>query len=130
MLINFNKPLKIDAGGGFEDGPIGGFVPQMSVNDAKSWKGKRFNAGKEGDRIELRKQFGSSLVLIFVAKNGWSYSSKFEFTGKKPAAWDWGVDTAGKNVRISMNGPLLMNWDQWAEFNAVIDEAKQILNAD
>lgn len=135
-LIDFTKPARVDAGGGFEDGPVGGYVPQMSAADAQRWKAKQFNLGKENARIELRKTFtgvnngqGNTQVTIFVALDGWDFATKHEHRTAKTATSDWfHKDTRGLNVRISMNGPLLLSWEQYRELDSVINEAWAMVN--
>lgn len=130
MLLNFDKPAKVDVGGGFDGGPKGGYVPQMSTADAQRWKAKRLNAVKPNDRIELRKNFGSTQVFMIVALDGWDLSGKNEFRkGRDPKGY-YSTDTRGLNVRMSMNGPLLMTFETFAEFNQIVEEAKALLLAD
>lgn len=137
-LIDFNKPKKVKIDYGFEDMPNGGYMPQMSDADARKWKGKRFNKGKDGDRIEVRKSFDECQILIFIAKDGWVYSNKGETIEPEYRSY---IDahgkenkyvsnrpTKGKNVRISMNGPLKLSFLEWQELADVIEEAKNILN--
>ena len=121
------KPAKVDVGGGFDGGPEGGYVPQMSAADAQRWKAKEFNLGKENARIELRKTFGSTQVTMFVALDGWDYAAKYENrTGKKNGHY-YCTDTRGLNVRMSMNGPLLLTFEQFDEINRIVVEAATYL---
>lgn len=128
-LLDFAKPTKVDVGGGFDGGPEGGYVPQMSKADAERWKAKQFNLGKENARIELRKNFGNTQVFIIVALDGWDLAAKYEHRRPYKRGDDvcFHTDTRGLNVRMSMNGPLLMTFDQFAEFSAIVEEAKQYL---
>jgi hypothetical protein len=129
-LLNFTKPAKVDIGGGFDGGPEGGYVPQMSATDAQRWKAKRFNAGKPNDRIELRKNFGSTQVFMIVALDGWDLSGKNEFRRGRKTNEYYFTDTRGLNVRMSMNGPLLMTFETFAEFNQIVEEARAVLLVD
>lgn len=134
-LLNFTKPTKVAIGGGFDGGPEGGYVPQMDIADATRWKAKHFNLGKENARIELRKTFtginngqGSTQVTIFVGLNGWDNPSKHEYCRAQKGTDNWFfTDTRGLNVRMSMNGPLLMTFEQFNEIHKIVDEAKQYL---
>lgn len=139
MILDFNKPKKVKIDYGFEDGPTGGYMPQMSDDDAKRWKAKRFNKGKDGDRIEIRKQFGATLLLIIVGKDGWNYKSETpdtEIISTSVSSYDGTVyhrysnGTRGLNVRMSMNGPLLMSWALYKELDSAINEAWALLNED
>lgn len=135
MLLNFDKPNKVAIDAGFEDGPPGGYVPQMDVTDAQRWKAKKFNIGKENARIELRKTFtginngqGSTQVTIFVALDGWEFATKHEYRSAKTSTSDWfHTDTRGLNVRMSMNGPLLMTFETFKEINDIVTEAEQYM---
>ena len=134
-LLDFTKPAKVDVGGGFDGGPEGGYVPQMGKADAERWKAKQFNIGKENARIELRKTFtgvnngqGSTQVTMFVALDGWDFAAKHEYRRAKQAGDNWfHNDTQGLNVRMSMNGPLLMSFEQFAEINEIVEEAKRYM---
>jgi hypothetical protein len=137
VLLDFNPPKKVEIEYGFEDGPTGGYMPQMSQTDARRWKAKKFNIGKENARIELRKSIGGgvsgrgpvSQVTIFVALDGWDLASKFEHRGPNGKS-KWGsnlFDTTGLNVRMSMNGAILMTFEEFAEINQIVNEAKDYL---
>lgn len=135
-LLDFAKPAKVDVGGGFDGGPEGGYVPQMSKTDAQRWKAKQFNIGKENARIELRKTFGginngqgSTQVTMFVALDGWDFAAKHEYRRAfvRGQSDYFHNDVRGLNVRMSMNGPLLMTFEQFAEINAIVEEAKHYL---
>ncbi len=133
-LLDFTKPTKVDVGGGFDGGPEGGYIPQMGKKDAERWKAKPFNIGKENARIELRKTFtgvvngqGSTQVTMFVALDGWDYAAKHEYRRANDGKDYFHNDTRGLNVRMSMNGPLLMTFEQFAEINEIVEEAKRYM---
>jgi len=133
-LLDFTKPLKVTIDAGFDGGPTGGYVPQMSEADATRWKSRHFNIGKENARIELRKTFtginngqGSTNITIFVALDGWDYATKYEArTANVTGEW-FHTDTRGLNVRMSMNGPALMTFEQFNEIAQIVAEAKKYL---
>lgn len=124
-LLNFKVPEKKSMGGGFDGGPVGGYVPQMSYEDAERWKCKIFNEGKENSRIEIRKSFDCVQIFIIVAKDGWDLSSKNE---KRNANSTLYFDTKGLNVRMSMNGSLRLTFEQFEEIGKIVEEAKEYLN--
>jgi hypothetical protein len=129
-LLNFEKPAKVTVEAGFDGAYTdGGFTPQMSDADAHRWKAKKFNVGKDGGRIELRKSFepNSTQVHIIVALDGWDYAKKHEKRESNPAGRCFHTDTRGLNVRMSMNGPLLMTFDLWNEMNQLVQEARDYL---
>lgn len=136
MLLDFTKPAKVTVEAGFDGGPDGGYVPQMSQSDAQRWKAKHFNLGKENARIELRKTFtgigngqGSSQVFMIVALDGWDLAAKHEHRREPDPMECFGTDTRGLNVRMSMNGPLHMTFEQFAEINQIVQEARAYLES-
>lgn len=132
-ILDFKKPktVKVDAGfdGAYSDG---GYAPQMSQKDAQKWRAKRFNEGKDGDRIEIRKSFGhwGTQVFIIVAKDGWNLAAKHEDRAGARGKYVPNMDTRGMNFRMSMNGALRLSWAQYEEMNAAIREAWSLLNVD
>lgn len=134
MLLNFDKPQKVKIDAGFDGGPDGGYVPQMDKSDAERWKAKLFNAGKENARIELRKTFtgvnngqGASQVFMIVSLDGWDLAAKHEQRSAMKKGYYMGTDTRGLNVRMSMNGPLLMTFDTFNEIDQIVNEAREHL---
>lgn len=125
MTLDFSKPKKVENLAGFDGGPENGYQPQMSRFDATRWKAKLFNANKSNARIELRKTFSSTQVFIIVALDGWDLSSKNE---KIKPDNQMQFKTKGLNVRMSMNGPLLLTFEQFEEIQKVVDEAKDHLS--
>lgn len=136
MLINFDKPQKRMSARdhadsyGFDGGPLGGYVPNMSKSDAERWKAKHINQGNENARIDLRKTFtgiGNGQGSMFVALDGWDHAAKYEHRRERRPGEDMFTNTQGLNVRMSMNGPILMTFEQFAEINQIVEEAKTIL---
>ena len=127
MLLDFEKPKKITNDYSFEDGPPGGYMPQMSDADAVKWKAKHFNKGKPGERIEIRKSFNGVQVFIIVAKDGWDLAAKNEHMVANDPDRYWGKITKGLNFRMSMNGALMMDFAMFDEFTTAIAEAKGML---
>lgn len=128
-LLNFNAPKKIKIDRGFDGGPDGGYMPQMSDDDAARWKAKILNEGKCNARIELRKSFPNTAtqVMIFVALDGWDFANKNESIDQKQEQYGHTQATRGLNVRMSMNGPLKLTFEQFDEFAQIIAEAKAYL---
>ena len=132
MALDFSKPEKVENKNSFDGDPTGiGYVPQMSQEDANRWKAKRFNAGKYGDRIELRSSSPGSQVLVIVGMEGWNY--KNESPHRAAGTWDRFNKlngSHGKNVRISSNGPMSFSLKEWSDLNELILEAYQLMNDD
>lgn len=126
-LLDFNPPAKVHIEYGFDGGPTGGYMPQMSDDDANRWKAKKFNIGKENARIELRKTFKGVQLFMIVALDGWDLAKKFEKRAPEyddQGNWMRHNDTRGLNVRMSMNGPLRMTFDVFSEINQIVQEAR------
>lgn len=117
MLISFDKPTKIrsteehNSYFSSDTGIAGTYVPNMSDADMKKWKGKHINKGKSNARIEIRKTIYNQ-ILIVVTLGGHELSYKNE----------------KYDIRISMNGPILLTFEQMEELNSVILEAKALLS--
>jgi hypothetical protein len=121
MLISFDKPKKLRSTSEHNntympDTNINGtYVPNMSIEDELKWKGKHIKGDNE--RIEIRKTLGSQLLIIV-------YKNKHKSIYK-----DWREKTRDHDdIKISMNGPLQLSWEEYDEFKLVIEEAKEILN--
>jgi hypothetical protein len=137
---------------GFEDGPTGGYQPNMSEYDANRWKGKLVGTKTGFPQVEIRKKAGASLMTIIVnLGDGYNYKyysaipKEFKnlenFGAGESRTWmdcvedaeyfdfaDFaGSTTSGTNVHISMNGPATLCFQEIAELTMVIHEAKAVL---
>ena len=84
----------------------------MSDEDNNKWKAKYIKFNDE--RIEIRKSFDGTQVVIVVYKN--------------IIEGDWKNNIKGhKNIKISANSKVHMTFDEYNEFIGAIEEAKQIL---
>jgi hypothetical protein len=101
-----------------DSGVAGTYVPNMSEEDTKKWRGKHIKGQRIDERIEIRKTIGGTQLLVVV------YKEK-RFTHWKVNQAEWYKNH--NNVRLSMNGKLDMTFDEYDEFVKVIAEAKQIL---
>jgi hypothetical protein len=124
-MIDFDKPKKVrtteEHNNMFssDSGVAGTYVPNMSIEDQKKWKGKHIKGDDE--RIEIRKTIGGTQLLIVVYKNT-------RFTDWKVNQDEWYKNH--NNVRMSMNGKLDMTFKEYDEFIEVINEAKEILKVE
>ena len=125
-MINWDKPKKVhdpEDMPSFDGGPPGGYVPNMTEEDMRSWKGKIVGKKLKQPQVELRKTFGEHFggayaqVLIIVSLTG---------TGFKYGYYDRD-QTKDVNIHISMNGAAHMTFEQLDEMNEAIEEAKQLL---
>lgn len=111
----------------FDDGPAGGYDGNMSQADKLRWKAKLFNKGKPDSRVELRKTFDSTQLVIIVALNGWAYKTHEKPEVAVSGSGRWFTSTLGPNVRMSMNGPLMLTFDQFHEIDEAVKEAHKAL---
>jgi hypothetical protein len=105
VVIDWKKPKKARPQAehnrySFNDGPPGGYIPNMSDEAKARWKGKKI--GGKNPRVEIRKTGcqGNQMLIIVSPTNG---------------------------VRISMNGPIVLNFPDWADMQAAISEAREVL---
>jgi hypothetical protein len=75
-------------------------------------------------RVEVRWSKGTANVLLIVGLDG--YNHKYY----KPEG-RWSTNTLGKNIHLSMNGPLIMTFDEMGQFmneiGQAVNEAKRKL---
>lgn len=131
-VLRWDKPKKVRtpeqnaAHYGFEDGPTGGYQPNMSDADAATWKAKETGMKSGFPQVEIRKSFKSAQCLIIVnLGKGYKYKSYEPVKGPN----SWGTPTRGINVHISLNGPLQMTFKDVEEMQEAIQEAKDYLAA-
>jgi len=67
-------------------------------------------------RVEVRWSKGSANVLLVVGLDG--YNHKYY----KPGG-HWGTNTLGKNIHLSMNGPLMLTFDEMGKFMNELGQA-------
>ncbi len=159
MVLMWEKPKKTQTtdqwaeGAGFDGGPTGGYQPNMSEDDARCWKAKMTGKKLGFPQVEIRKQAGDSLMLLVVNLGaGYHYKSHRAAPdieqaekmsayhgqsrhGKPGTATDIGHEimaqdnTAGINIHMSMNGPSLMTFQDFADMQTAIAEAKAALES-
>jgi hypothetical protein len=130
-VLNWTKPAKKLSpkewanSYGFEEGPTGGYVPNMSDEDMKRIKPKLIGKTTDHPQIELRKTFGAQLIVIVSLGNGYNYKG-FKADSKKDD-WKSGQHTKGFNIHWAANGPIQMTFAEMDEIYAAIAEAKEVL---
>lgn len=150
-LLMWDRPKRAHSkeewkeGYGFDGGPTGGYMPNMSDDDARRWKAKLVGTKTGFPQVEIRKQAGPSLMTIIVNLGaGYAYKGRtpaydvekarthyVDSTRMKPMSL---VDrialqevSAGTNVHMSMNGPALMDFQDMADMSRAIEEARAVL---
>lgn len=106
---------------GFDDGPAGGYQPNMSLEDQQRWKAKITGTKLGFPQVEIRKSFKSvdAVQMLIIVNLGDGYTYKHR-TPK---------DTKGINVHMSLNGGAQMSFQDIQDMNRAIEEAKQALIA-
>lgn len=126
MLLNFNKIEKVMSEKEREEkyssdcNVIGTFVPNMSVEDMRKWKGKHIK-GKD-ERVEIRKSINGTQLVIIVYKEE-RYERGFNDYSNKEYEL-----LIHKNVHISANGKIILSTLDYEEMIKVINESNFILN--
>ncbi len=103
---------------GFEDGPTGGYVPNMSAEDAARWKAKLVGKTTGTPQVEIRRSIGQYQLLLIVSLGG-GYKYK----------WYTREQSTGVNVHLSANGPIQMSFQDVQDMHTVVQEAKQFLES-
>jgi hypothetical protein len=120
VLIKWDKPRKIRSAESrakmysSDSGVPGTYVPNMSVDDMKSWKGKVVGMNNGHPQVEIRKH---PFLMIVSVDGGYKY--KF-YTPE---------NTGRFNVHISSAGPIQLTFDEWEEMKLVVEEAKEKLRS-
>jgi hypothetical protein len=142
---------------GFEDGPKGGYLPNMSEADKLSWKAKITGKKLGYPQVEIRKttRHGSQVMIIVSLGGGYNYKQykainddtyfkdeadwmakigpgsrfpQYETVEAAKAGYDeWRHPTRGLNVHMATNGPIQMTFDELDQMNEAIEEAKVAL---
>lgn len=121
-LINFNKPAKVRTTAEHnkrfmsDSGVDGTYVPNMSDEAMKTWRGKHIKG--EHERVEVRKTLGGVQLVVVVYKD-------IKFTHWSVSQSEWYKNH--NNVRLSMNGKLDITFAEYDELVEVVKEAKEIL---
>lgn len=133
----------------FEDGPKGGFIPNMSDSDNERWKAKLTGTKLGFPQVEIRKAAGSLMTIIVNLGDGYNYKGYRSVpdpdrtcVGKTPTSntrsylrtqedIDYSAlrerSTRGVQIHISMNGPSTMSLREMGEMHLAIAEAVGVL---
>lgn len=108
---------------GFEDGPTGGYVPNMSDKDRRKWKAKLVGATTDHPQVEIRKS-SKAVQLTMIVSLGNGYNYKYYKAVNKPGD---SYRTKGVNVHIALNGGYQLTFAEMSEMNDAVLEAKKAL---
>ena len=119
-ILMWDKPKKVktkeqwENDGGFDGGPVGGYLPNMSDEDQARWKAKLVGVKSGHPQVEIRKTTrGAQMLLIVSLGDGYTYK--------------YYKDVKGVNVHIALNGPGQMTFDDMAEMSQAVTEARAAL---
>lgn len=121
-ILSWDKPTQVMskekwASISADGAPPGVYVPNMSRADQEKWKAKII--GGQYPRVEIRKTASSQMVIVVSLTGDPMYHNKW-------AKKDYGQET---NIKVSMNGPAEMTFEEFDEFHQAILEAKSALEA-
>lgn len=125
MLLDFNKPSKIMTEQERQDkytsdGAVPGtYVPNMSEEDMKKWKGK-YIKGKD-ERVEIRKSINGVQLVVIVYKETRYEEKTSTYSNETYKVF------VHKNIHMSANGKIRLSFDEYQELLQVINEAQIIL---
>lgn len=105
----------------WEEGPKGGYDPNMSPADAARWRGKITGQKRGSLQAEIHRKVGITLVNLIVSLQG-GYTYKHYAPGERG-----NYNTNGVNVHISANGAIMMTFAEMAEIHDVVAEAQLAL---
>lgn len=111
---------------GFEDGPSGGYVPNMSSEDMDKWKAKLLGHTTDHPQIEIRKSF-AMVQMLFIVSLGNGYNYKGCKHNAVKGDWRSGQYTKGVNVHVAMNGGAQLTFEDINDLHAAVQEAKMVL---
>jgi len=117
-LIMWNKPKKImtkeTRRNRFQSdcGVPGTYVPNISGEDRKRWKGKIVGKTTDSPQVEIRKN-----EFVIVVSLGEGY--KYKYYNRD--------ETKGINLHIGASGPIQLTFEEWNEMKKVVEEALQVL---
>ncbi|PZR63210.1 MAG: hypothetical protein DI537_51960 [Stutzerimonas stutzeri] len=144
---------------GFEDGPKGGYSPNMSEADQLAWKAKITGKKLGFPQVEIRKTTdrGSQVLIIVSLGEGYNYKQylavskdtyfpdeaayiaaigpgsrypQHETIEEAKKGYElYRYPTKGINIHMATNGPIQMTFDELGHMNEAIEEAKTALLA-
>ena len=111
--------------------PPGVYVPNMSKGDAERWKAKLVGTRSGHPRVEIRKTAHGVQVLLIVAAVLDPRPGPNPRTGRVDwtAMSEWERNQRPANIKVSMNGTAFLSFEDLADMNAAIEEARQVLLA-
>src|ERR1700735_2448356 len=118
QILMWDKPERVQSvkdwkSQSFEDGPTGGYLPNMSPEDEQRWKAKLVGKTTGFPQVQIRKTTKGAQFL-FIVRLGDAY----KYSHDQPET------TKGINVHISLNGPAMMTFEDVDNMQKAIAEAR------
>ena len=107
----------------------GTYVPNMSDEDAGRWRARLAGQKKGPLRVEVRRTLnGAQIVLVVSEGNIWPHREVWVDGGEDDDGhYELRPPDRYANLKLTANGPLYATFEEWAEINAVIAEARAFL---
>ena len=89
MILMWDKPKKAQSTAdwknsyGFEAGPAGGYMPNMSQDDEERWKAKLTGVKSGFPQVEIRKSTLNGTLMLIIVNLGAGYNYKYYTTSSK-----------------------------------------------
>lgn len=121
-ILDWNKPSKLMDNGererhyGFDGGPPGGYVPNMSDKDSAKWKAKLVGHKSGHPQVEIRKTAGDTQILAIVC-----LGDGYKYKHYSPE------NTKGVNIHLSLNGPAQISFEEMTELHEAVAEGREFL---
>jgi len=119
-LLDFTPPIKCS----YREGVANPALKDAAARDALKFKAKLVSGRGGHKTIEIRKRYNrvdASNILIVVSDDGWDMGQHESRTAVGNR------NTRGLNVRLSMNNPARMTFDELSDIHAVVAEAAGVL---
>lgn len=121
-ILSWDKPAQVVskeewASNQADSAPPGTYVPNMSKDDIRRWKAKRVGFKAGHPQIEIRK---NTTVIVVSLHGGYKYKSYGRGGYCDPGTEDI-------NLHIATAGPIRWTWQEWAECQEAIAEARAVL---
>ena len=123
MPLDWTKPAKVVEvqewrNTSFDGGPPGGYIPNMSSEDARKWRARLVGHRTNAPQVEIRKSFSSAQLTVIV-----NLGTGYKYKHQTPET------TRGINIHMATNGAIKMTFEEMEEFHECIGEAKAVLEA-
>lgn len=115
---------------GFDGGPVGGYVPNVSAEHLGRWRAKLVGKTTSSPQVEIRTSAGGAQLLIIVNLGGGYKYKGYVRKGENPTGgWRLGQETGGINIHMALNGGVQFTFEEMDQMHQAVAEAKAFLEA-